>query len=87
MKAIICTKYGPPINMTWFFDTVGKANIPKTVNTIKPNGRYLHSVTTPETALIIWWHLLGKPVGFVGGSYTGDEGHKRGNVVVQVNGY
>lgn len=53
------------------FDTVGKTNIPKTIKVIKPNGRYLHSVTTPMTELKIRLNLLGTDITLVGGTYTG----------------
>lgn len=53
------------------FDTVGKAEIAKATKVIKPNGWYLHAVTPPGTALNIRLHLLGKPIKFLGGSYTG----------------
>ena len=56
------------------FDTVGKAGIAKSIKAIKPNGRYLHAVTTPGTELKIRLHLLGTGKKLVGGSYTGSVG-------------
>lgn len=53
------------------FDTVGKTDIAKTIKAIKPNGRYLHSVTTPMTELKIRLNLLGTDIKLVGGTYTG----------------
>lgn len=53
------------------FDTVGKANIPSSIQVIQKNGRYLHAVTTPGTELKIRWNLLGKPITLIGGTYTG----------------
>ena len=53
------------------FDTVGKTDIPKTIKAIKPNGRYLHAVTTPMTELKIRLNLLGTGIKLVGGTYSG----------------
>lgn len=53
------------------FDAVGKTNIPKTIKVIKPNGRYLHSVTTPFTTLKLRLNLFGTNIKLVGGTYSG----------------
>jgi NADPH:quinone reductase-like Zn-dependent oxidoreductase len=53
------------------FDAVGKTDIPKTIKAIKPNGRYLHAVTTPFTTLKLWFNLLGTNIKLVGGTYSG----------------
>ncbi|MBK7935563.1 MAG: NAD(P)-dependent alcohol dehydrogenase [Lewinellaceae bacterium] len=53
------------------FDTVGKTDIAKTIRAIQPDGRYLHSVTTPMTELKIRLNLLGTDVKLVGGTYSG----------------
>lgn len=53
------------------FDTVGKTDIAKTIQVIKPGGRYLHSVTTPMTELKIRLNLWGTDIKLVGGTYSG----------------
>ena len=52
-----------------FFDTVGKADISKSIQLIKPNGRYLHAVTDPSTNEKIKSELSGKNIAFSGGTY------------------
>ena len=58
-------------NFDVVFDTVGKADIAKTIKAIKPKGRYLHAVTPPLTELQIRLNLLGTDIKLVGGTYTG----------------
>ena len=52
------------------FDTVGKADISKSIHLIKPNGRYLHAVTTPATEIKIRLKLLNTKIKLIGGTYT-----------------
>jgi NADPH:quinone reductase-like Zn-dependent oxidoreductase len=52
------------------FDAVGKANISKIIKLIKPNGRYLHAVTTPATEITIRLKLLNSKIKLIGGTYT-----------------
>ena len=52
------------------FDTVGKADISKMVNLIKPSGHYLHAVTDPFTIRKIRQKLKGTNIQLTGGSYT-----------------
>ncbi len=51
------------------FDTVGKTNISEAIKMIKPNGRYIHTVTTPFTELKIRFKLLGSHIKLVGGTF------------------
>ena len=53
-----------------FFDTVGKADIFKSIQLIKLNGRYLHAVTTPATEMKIRLKLLNTKIKLFGGTYT-----------------
>lgn len=52
-----------------FFDTVGKADIQKSIRLIKPNGRYLHAVTDPFTVKKIESLLTGTGIKLIGGTY------------------
>ena len=52
------------------FDTVGKGDISKTINIIKPQGRYLHAVTTPFTEINIRLKLLKSNVKLIGGTFN-----------------
>jgi NADPH:quinone reductase-like Zn-dependent oxidoreductase len=52
------------------FDTVGKTDISKIFKIFKPNGRYLHAVTTPFEQIKIKLHLLASKVKLIGGTYT-----------------
>jgi len=52
------------------FDTVGKADISKSIQLIKPNGRYLHAVTTPATEMKIRLKLLNTKIKLFGGTYS-----------------
>lgn len=55
------------------FDTVGKADISKVINSLTPNGKYMHSVATPATEIKIKLALLGSKKVFVGGTLTIDK--------------
>jgi NADPH:quinone reductase-like Zn-dependent oxidoreductase len=52
------------------FDVVGKYNISKTIALIKPNGRYIHAVSTPYTEIKIRLSLLNSKIKFIGGTYN-----------------
>ena len=52
------------------FDTVGKGNISRTIKIIKPQGRYIHAVTTPLTEIKIRLKLLTKKIKLIGGTFT-----------------
>jgi NADPH:quinone reductase-like Zn-dependent oxidoreductase len=52
------------------FDVVGKADISKSIKLIKPNGRYLHAVTTPATEMKIRLKLLNTKIKLFGGTYN-----------------
>jgi len=52
------------------FEAVGKADISKSIKLIKPNGRYLHAVTTPATEMKIRLKLLKTKIKLFGGTYT-----------------
>ena len=52
------------------FDTVGKCDISKAIGLIKPEGRYIHTVTTPSTELKIRFHLLRSGIKLIGGTYS-----------------
>lgn len=51
------------------FDAVGKTDIAKIIRIIKPQGRYIHTVTTPFTELKIRLKLLGSHIKLVGGTF------------------
>ena len=55
------------------FDTVGKAPIAMTIKSLKPNGRYIHAVTTPATEIKIRSGLLFSSKKLVGGSFMPDN--------------
>jgi len=57
------------ISMTFFFDTVGKGDIKKSIKLIKPNGHYIHSVTDPFTEMKIKKELKNLNIKFIGGTY------------------
>jgi NADPH:quinone reductase-like Zn-dependent oxidoreductase len=52
------------------FDTVGKADISKSIKLIKPNGRYIHAVATPFLEIKIKLKLLNTKIKFIGGTYN-----------------
>jgi len=55
------------------FDTVGKADISKVINSLIPTGKYMHSVSTPGTEIKIKLALLGSKKVFIGGTLTVDK--------------
>jgi len=52
-----------------FFDTVGKADISKSIKLIKPNGHYIHAVTDPFTEMKIKKIIKNTEIKFIGGTY------------------
>ena len=57
------------------FDTVGKGDISKSIKLIKPNGRYLHTVTDPFIEKIIKLKLTGTQIKLIGGTYKAKVEH------------
>jgi NADPH:quinone reductase-like Zn-dependent oxidoreductase len=52
------------------FDTVGKADIAKSIKLIKPNGQYIHAVATPFLEIKVRIKLLNTKIKFIGGTYN-----------------
>jgi NADPH:quinone reductase-like Zn-dependent oxidoreductase len=52
------------------FDTVGKTIISKAIISLKPNGQYIHAVTTPALEIKIRINLFNSNKTFIGGTFT-----------------
>jgi NADPH:quinone reductase-like Zn-dependent oxidoreductase len=55
------------------FDAVGKASIKGTIQSLKPNGTYIHAIVTPGTGIIIQSNLLFSKKKLVQGTFTGNS--------------
>jgi NADPH:quinone reductase-like Zn-dependent oxidoreductase len=52
------------------FDAVGKGDISKSIQLIKPDGRYIHTVANICTEMKIRLKLVGTKIKFIGGTYN-----------------